>query len=117
MRGKYFSAAFLLIAVLLLSACTHVVTGSADELCMYSWKGETDGGVSAALQFDGMQGSLAVEYPDTSMDISGFCIVSDDSLIICDDQTGFDYTFGYKLYGDRVELSFDSGQISLKKMK
>ena len=117
MRGKCFLAVFSIMILFLLSGCTQVVDNNSDELRLYSWEGETESGNIVTLRFDGSDAALEIGYPDTEMIISGFCAVSDDSLMICDEETGFDYTFGYKLYGDRVELTFDSGQISLKKMK
>lgn len=117
MRVKFFIAAFSIVILLLLSGCAQVIDNNADELRLYEWQGETEGGNTAALRFDGSDASFEIDFLDTEMIVSGFCTVSDDSLMICDDETGFDYTFDYKLYGDRVELTFDSSQISLKKMK
>ncbi len=74
-----------------------------------------DNGNTASLVFDGDNCSLVIENRDYVLDISGIFAVTDDSLLICDSASGVHYTFGYRLHGDRVELSCGSGVLELMK--
>ena len=105
------SAAFCL----LLCGCVPVADTPADELRQYSWSTSTEYGCEAALSFDGLRAGLDVKKAGLSMEISGVYALTDDKLTIFDEEGGESLTFGYKLYGDRVELSFEGGTLSLEK--
>lgn len=105
----------LLSVCIVLCACSRVIETPADELCVYSWSNSYDNGNTASLSFDGDMCSLVIENRDYVLDISGIFAVTDDSLLICDSASGVHYTFGYRLYGDRVELNCGGGVLELMK--
>ena len=107
----------LTAAVLTLVSCTRIVSGPADELKMYSWRGEAENASVAELSFEDTNGSLTIENGGDSLTISGLCFADDDRFIICDEESGQNYTFGYRLHGDRVELSRDGGVLVLDKVE
>ena len=118
MRARFVCIAALLCAVIMLASCIKTINSPADELQMYSWSGESENGTVVSLTFDGSNGDLNIEYyGDSDLKISGLCIVSDDSLIICDEVSGANYTFNYTLHGDRVELSYNGSTLTLLKNK
>ena len=83
---------------------------------MYSWRCELDNSSVVTLDFDGSNADLSIDNEDFDLEISGLCAVSDDTLIICDENTEYNYKFGYELYGDRVELTIFDGTVSLEKL-
>ncbi len=101
---------------MLLSGCTRVIRGPADELRMFGWQSEPEGGNTVTLSFDGSNASLRADGGADFLLLEGLCAVTDDTVVICDSVTGYNYSFGYKLYGDRVELSIFDSEIILKKM-
>lgn len=115
MRGKLFCA-LLLSAVMLLSGCTGVIRSPADELRMFSWKSELEGGNTVSLSFVGSDATLIADGGVDTLILEGLCVVDDDTVVICDSVTGYNYIFGYKLYGDRVELRLFDSEIILKKL-
>ena len=113
MRGKFF--VFLLLSVMLLSGCQRVLQTPADEFPQYDWQSEQENGSVVTLDFDDGRCTFAIEGDTISSIISGVCFVTDDKLVICDEDNGQNYTFGYHLFGDRVELSYNGSVITLKK--
>lgn len=99
----------------MLSACVPSVSTPKDEIRLYSWDAEFENEKSASLTFDDTNAYLNVTCEAFDLNIGGLCVLTDGSLSICDDATLASYTFSYVLYGDRVELSFDGGTISLFK--
>ena len=115
MRKLHFLTVLFVLCVLL-SSCSRVIVTPADELCVNSWSNSFDNCNIATLSFGEDTCSLVIENPDHMLDISGVYAVTDDSLIICDADSGIHYTFGYRLHGDRVELSSDGGVLELLKV-
>lgn len=99
----------------LLSACVPVAETPAQELRLYRWSADTGYGCAASLSFDGLSAELKLEKADFTLDITGVYALTDDRLTIFDEKAGESTTFSYKLYGDRVELSYEGGALSLKK--
>lgn len=114
MRGKLLSVVILLAAVLSLSGCVKSIQRPSDELKMYTWSGEFDNGADVTLSFSQTSGYLDIES-ESPLHIGGLCMLTDDNLLIFDDNSGMNYSFGYHLYGDRVELSRDGSVLTLKK--
>ena len=83
---------------------------------MFRWRGEFENGNTAELSFEDTNGCFTVNFPDETMKLCGLCVTTDDRLIICDEESGMNYTFGYRLYGDRVELSCNGAWITLNKL-
>lgn len=105
----------LLALCIMLSSCSRVIVTPADELCINSWSSTFDNGNTASLSFGEDTCSLVIENSDHVLDLFGIYAVTDDSLIICDADSGVHYTFGYRLHGDRVELENNGGVIELMK--
>lgn len=116
MRGKFFYISILMICVIFLASCTRVINCPADELRTHAWRTESDNGNTADLSFEGSNGTLSIHTDDAALDLCGLCVMTDDRMILCDAATGVHYTFGYTVYGDRVELSCYDGMVSLKKV-
>ena len=100
---------------LLLCACSPVINSEKDEIRLYEWIGEYNNGNSADLRFDGSDACLTVKNSDFSFDIEGLCSLKDDSFLIFDSESGMNYTFGYVLHGDCIELSYNGDTIVLEK--
>lgn len=115
MRGKFLYVVLLLMVVLSLSSCVKSIQRPADELKMYTWSSDFDNGVDVTLYFTQTDGYLDIEGDDEPLHIGGLCMLTDDDLLIFDDDSGMNYSFGYRLYGDRVELSRDGSVLTLKK--
>ena len=114
MRGKLLFAT-LLAAVMSLSSCVKSIECPADELKMYRWSGVSENGAETALYFRNTSGYLDIENGGESLHIGGFCMATDNYLLIFDEQSGMNYSFGYQLHGDRVELKRDSCTLTLEK--
>lgn len=83
---------------------------------MYHWSGVSENGNELSLSFEDATGFLDVDNGDSSLSLEGLSIVTDDRLIICDKNSGANYLFAYRLFGDRVELTRNGSVISLKKV-
>lgn len=117
MRGKFFLISILLTAVLSLSSCVKSIQQPADELKLYTWSGSFEQGAEVTLSFTQTEGYLEIENDDSSLSVGGLCMLTDDELLIFDENSGMNYTFGYRLYGDRVELNRDGSVLTLKKVE
>ena len=115
MRGKFLLIFLLLTAVLSLSSCVKSIQSPSDELKMYTWSGSFDNGADVTLSFSENNGTLDIEGDNELLYISGLCMLTDDDLLIFDEESGMNYSFGYKLYGDRVELNRDGSVLTLQK--
>lgn len=82
---------------------------------MYRWVCEEENGTCVELSFDRTDAHMNIENEAFTLDIIGLCYSDDDSLTICDENSGSHYTFGYQLYGDRVELCYNGGVLVLNK--
>ena len=104
-----------LLLCILLSSCVPAVETPADELRQYTWSAEAENGKTATLRFDDTTATLTVESDDFTLNLSGLCVLTDERLTICDRATSVNHTLSSILHGDRVELSYNSGTISLQK--
>ena len=74
-------------------------------------------GQGIAKAFAQTEGYLEIESDDSSLSVGGLCMLTDDELLIFDENSGMNYSFGYCLYGDRVELNRDGSVLTLKKVE
>lgn len=109
-------AVVLCAAALSLTACSRAVRSPADEIAMYSWRGELESGKTAHLRFSDREAYLTARGEDFELEVSGVCAIYDDSFVIYDSQTHNDYSFYYTLRGDSLELSYAGGAIELDKI-
>lgn len=120
LRGKSFfitALAVVLMSAFMLSGCERNIESPFDELRGYSWQGELENGNTVTLSFDDSNARLSVENEDFSLDISGLCVPDDGSFVIFDENSDANYSFDYRLYGDRVELIAEGGELSLEKQR
>lgn len=118
MRGiilRVFALCMVMLCILCLASCTQVINSPSDELRMYRWTCEQENGCFVSLSFEGTDALLHIENDVGTTDLDGLCVTDDDSLTICDTDSDNNYTFGYRLYGDRVELYFNDAVLTLNK--
>lgn len=115
MRGKFFAIILLTASIMLLSACVQRIESSADELRMYRWEAKSDNDSLVNLYFEDVNARLEIKNLDHTLTIGGLCAADENRMIICDEESGIHYTFGYQLYGDRVELSSNGSTLTLNK--
>ena len=84
---------------------------------MYTWSGSFEHRSDVTLSFTQTEGYLEIENDDSSLSVGGLCMLTDDELLIFDKNSGMNYSFGYRLYGDRVELKRDGSVLTLKKVE
>lgn len=82
---------------------------------MFQWSGVAENDSVVSLSFRDTCGYLDYENDDEPLHIGGLCMTTDDRLLIFDEQSGMNYSFGYQLYGDRVELNHNGSILTLKK--
>lgn len=105
----------VLLICLLLCACSRVVRGPSDELCMYRWGSQLDNGNVIELIFDDDKAALSVRNDSFELNVSGIFFIDDENLIISDAATQMNYGFTYLLHGDSVELTYGGGTVILDK--
>ena len=115
MRGRFLSVILLIVIAFSLTSCVKRIECPADELRMYTWSDTFDNGDEVTLTFTQSNGYLDIENKDP-LHIGGLCMLTNDYLLIFDEQSGINYSFRYHLYGDRVELSRDGSVLTLKKV-
>ncbi len=106
--------AFLLIFAI--CGCTRVVSGNADELVMNVWYFKNDYGVYSVLSFIGDRAELIIcgDGKNTEV-ISGQVMVNENEIAITDDETQQNFVMSYVLYGDRIVLTYDGLELTMKK--
>lgn len=102
---------------MMLCGCRRTVDSPADEIVLYEWRSELDNGNTVSLSFSDDRAAVTAVNDSFKLSVSGYCAVYDDRFIISDTRTKDNYTFYYRLYGDRVELTYDGGTISVDKAK
>lgn len=109
---------FIVIQMFFISGCTQTVSSPSDELIMSSWSLNDDKGNDIKLTFsdDSAAFSVNCDNKSTSVNISGFCELSQDSFVIHDNATGVVFAFRYKLHFDSIDLSYDNGTVRLNKV-
>ena len=82
---------------------------------MYSWSASLDNGTEVDLRFGDTYGYLDIYGDGEPLHIGGLCMSTDDSFLIFDEQSGMNYSFAYRLHGDRVELIRNGSVLVLDK--
>ena len=108
-------SAFVLMTAAFLCACERVIRDASDELVMNSWSAELAGGAQVSLTFDEDNAEFSVTNSDTASSLKGLCILSPEQFTVCDEETGENYTFDYRLFGDHIELTYNNSTIILLK--
>ena len=117
MSLKHRIAVFAALALicLMMTACVQTVASPKDEIRLYDWAGEYENGNAVSLHFSDRNADFCAVNKDFTVDISGVYSVTDDSLVIFDDDKGVGYEFAYQLHGDSLELSYHGDSIVLEK--
>lgn len=116
-KSLLFSALLSLIFITLAACTTENITCTADELKNFAWSNSDDFGKSIELRFDGNTGFLKIKSKDEAYEIKGDVIADDNNLTITDSTLKDTYEFTYKLYGDKIELTYGENTLTLNKVK
>ena len=99
----------------LISGCRQVNLTPADELTGKTWESKTLNGTFAELSFDVElnKADLYIKNTDNEvLNISGNFAVDSKSLYIISDNMYKTYCFDYKVYANRVELSYNGTNLT-----
>ena len=100
---------------ILLSGCTRVIRGPRDEIRLYTWESDMENGNTVSLTFHDSHATFSVINTDFTLTISGLCSLTDDSIVIIDENDGVGYSFDYTLTGESIALSYRGDTIELGK--
>lgn len=107
---------YTITLALLLCACKPLTATSADELVTSLWSTETSAGLTVKLTFDVAESEAEltlIDEENTAYVISGVYAVDGENLYITSQALAKTYKFGYKVYTDRVVLSYNGNEITL----
>ncbi len=108
----------IMIVVCALCGCTQrQIVRESDELKSFSWQGKDDYGKQITLCFDENYATLSLKSDRTEKTIQGFTITDNQSFEIYDNSLYQHFRFSYRLYGDKIELSYRDNTLTLAKMK
>lgn len=118
-KTKNFLFIILLILVCIISfgCTTKNITCKADELKSFSWENSDDYGKSIELHFIENKGFLKIKSKDESYEIKGDVKADENNFVITDSSLKDTYEFTYKLYGDKIELTYGGNTLTLNKVK
>lgn len=108
---------FCIICCFFLVSCSYVEQSYADELTSGNWYTENENGTKVQLTFtkDNMA-ELKIEGDvDNTCTISGVCVLNESSFVISDMSMEKNISIDYKLYGDKVELTYMGETLTLLK--
>ncbi len=82
----------------------RIIRSDQDEICLSDWE-FSEGGVQAALRFEGDKANLSLTSGDISDEICGLAVIDNGTFIIFDNNDK--YMFDYKLTGDKLTLGYE----------
>ncbi len=99
---------FCLLNTVVLSSCQRVVITSSDELISRSWQCETLSGIFATIEFYTTQATFTVYDTKGKQEaqICGALTIDSEHFYITDSNLKKTYSFGYKVYTDRAEITY-----------
>ncbi len=103
-----------------LSACRTVNITPANELTASLWSVKNTSSVSATLEFDASLNEALLKITDEKgerMSIDGVFAIDKETLYITSDTLCKTYTFGYKVYKDRLILSYNGYDLTFNAVK
>lgn len=98
-----------------LSACRTVSVTPANELTASEWRVENPASVSATLRFDTIKNKAFFKITDEkgeSYTINGAFAADKEKLYITADSLAKTYDFGYKVYKDRLVLTYNGCELT-----
>lgn len=109
---------FCVINMLIFCSCSQIPNSFAQELTQSNWEAEFKNGTKVALTFledNKAKFDIVGDY-DNSCTISGVCTVSEKAFVISDISMAKNISMEYKLYGNKVEITYMGETISLDKI-
>lgn len=103
-----------------LSACRTVNLTSANELTASNWSVKNRNSICAYLRFDNASNKAKFQITDEkgeSYNINGVYAIDSEILYITSDELCRTYSFGYKVYKDRLTLTYNGYDLTLKAEK
>lgn len=104
----------------ILCSCKAVKINTADELTGTSWEAVNLNGVSAKLSFDIKSCEADFSVTDTNGEksaINGVFAIDKNNLYITSSTLCKTYKFGYKVYKDRVILTYNGVDLTFNAVK
>lgn len=102
------------------SACRTVNVTPANELTSSIWRVENPNSVCAILEFDVFTNNAMLKITDEkveSVSIEGVFAADEENLYITSDTLCETYAFGYKVYKDRLILSYNGYDLTFEAVK
>lgn len=91
----------------ILCGCKRVKESSVDELTVVDWYIENPSGISASLEFSDNEAVFIIfDKGEQVAEISGVYSADKNSLFITSEKYSKTFTFEYKAFGDRCEISY-----------
>ena len=104
-----------IIIIFFLTSCTQLVTNTADETRMNTWKAELQNGSIVTLSFENDTAQFRVEDEDGDVltRIKGLCFFDNKSMLIYNKSESEPYIFEYKIKNNKLVLSYGGGRLVL----
>lgn len=101
------------------SGCTQSSPGYKNELISSSWSANLTGGAQLSLDFEEADGdlyaNLSITNASKKAEISGQCLLDEESFVIFDSSVCQNYAFDFVPKGKTLELSYNGKSITLQK--
>ena len=104
---KAVTVLIILMCFFCFSACKEKINSASDEMRMHGWRLTGEYGLEAEIRFYDENAALTVTNHDESCVIDGLCIITDDALVIIDNELHKEYSFEYTLSGTSLTLITD----------
>lgn len=110
---------FIFTFALLISGCSNVNKTSADEVVTASWSTENLNGIRAELNFDINTNTAKVTIFEnkSTFVIQGVFSIDNDELVIISESLKNSYHFAYKVFENRLELTYMNENLIFEKNK
>lgn len=105
----------LLILVLLAGCVEPSITSIEDELKLYTWQNKDEFDKTITLSFSNTHATLLMKTKTEETKIEGLAVLEENNLQIFDSNVNNSYAFSYKLFGDKIELTYGEHTLTLYK--
>lgn len=110
---RSFMLLFSVILTFTLSSCRTVMVTSADELVSHSWVGHTENGMVCTIDFEADTVTMTLSSTaDEVRTIKGALSVDDSRFYLTSNETFKTYSFSYKVFADRAEITYRSNPVT-----
>lgn len=109
----------IILCFFILSACTRSIETPMDELTTRNWAVKNPSGIGATLVFDADEATFTIFDSDSSEGavISGALATDNKKFYITSDEFSTTFEFGYRVFKDRAEVTFDSNTLTFYPME